>query len=104
MIRWSLDDRKSAADTIRRLGEDDLLYLNRLIIERLHLLSQARSTVLMSRFNTGDRVAFQTPSGEHKRGVVLRLHKKTVAVQTDDGHRWNVSPAFLSPADLPERR
>jgi hypothetical protein len=100
-----LKDRHAAAETIRHLGEEDLRFLNRLIIERLKLIAQARSTALMSQFNIGDRVGFQAPTGQWKRGVIQRLHKKTVAILTDDGHHWNVSPGLLSPTGhAPEQR
>lgn len=88
-------DRLSAVEAIKRLGEDDLLFLNRLIVERLKLISQARSTSLMASFTVGDRVGFQAPDGRALEGIVLRLNKKTVSVATDDGHQWNVAPGLL---------
>lgn len=88
-------DRAAAAETIRRLGEDDLRYLNRLIVERLKLIHQARSTVMLANFNVGDRVRFPTGAGDEKTGVIIRLNKKTASIATDDGHRWNVHPGFL---------
>lgn len=88
-------DRVSAVEAIKRLNEEDLLFLNRLIVERLMLISQARSTSLMARFTRGDRVGFQAPDGRTLEGLVLRLNKKTVSVGTDDGHQWNVAPGLL---------
>ena len=88
-------DRVSAIEAIKRLNEEDLLFLNRLIVERLKLISQARATMLMTSFTKGDRVAFQTPDGRRREGVVLHLNKKTISVATDDGHRWNVAPGLL---------
>jgi len=100
-----LKDRNTTAEAIRHLSEDDLRFLNRLIVERLKLIAQARSTALMSRFNIGDRVGFQAPNGEWKDGVVQRLNKKTVTILTEKGHHWNVSPGFLSLVGHgPERR
>ena len=93
---WTLDDREAAAEAIRRLGEEDLRYLNRLIVDRLKLISQARSTLLLARFSVGQQVTFQAPSGAHKTGIILKLNKKTATIQTDDGDRWNVHPTFLS--------
>jgi hypothetical protein len=93
-----LENREGAAEAIRRMGEEDLLYLNRLIVERLQLIAQARSTALLSRFSVGDRVGFPTSSGERKTGIILKLNKKTAAIQTDDKQQWNVGPAFLRPA------
>lgn len=89
-------DRVSAVEAIKRLNEEDLLFLNHLIVERLKLISQARSASLMASFTKGDRVSFQAPDGRLLEGVVLRLNKKTVSVATDDDHHWNVSPSLLN--------
>lgn len=88
-------DRVSAVEAIKRLNEDDLCFLNRLIVERLKLISQARAIALMANFTKGDRVCFQAPDGQMIEGIVLRLNKKTISITTDDGHRWNVSPGLL---------
>lgn len=88
-------DRVSAVEAIKRLGEDDLLFLNQMIVERLKLISQAKSTSLMAAFSIGDLVSFQAPDGQEIQGVVLRLNKKTVSIDSDDGHRWNVAPGLL---------
>jgi len=88
-------DRVSAVEAITRLNEEDLLFLNRLIVERLKLISQARATTLMTSFTRGDRVGFQAPDGRMLEGMVLRLNKKTISVATDDSHQWNVAPGLL---------
>jgi len=88
-------DRLSAVEAIKRLGEDDLRFLNRLIVERIKLISQARSTSLMAAFGIGDMVSFHATDGRKTRGMVRRLNKKTVSVYTEDGHRWNVAPSLL---------
>lgn len=88
-------DRISAVEAIKRQSEEDLLFLNRLIVERLKLISQAKSTCLMAGFTRGDRVGFQAPDGRSLQGIVLRLNKKTVSVATEDGHQWNVAPGLL---------
>lgn len=90
-----ITDRVSAVEAIKQLGEDDLLFLNRLIVERLKLISQAKSTNLMATFSIGDLVSFRASDGREVQGVVLRLNKKTVSIDSGDGHRWNVAPGFL---------
>ena len=89
-------DRESAIDAVNRLSEDDLRFLNRLIVERLKLISQARATTLLANFTKGDRVVFRTSEGRRVEGTVLRLNKKSVSVVTDDGHQWNFSPGLLN--------
>ena len=88
-------DQASAVEAIKRLNEEDLRFLNRLIVERLKLLSQARATEEMISFTRGDRVRFQGHNGKILDGMVIRLNKKTVSVLTDDGRQWNVSPGLL---------
>lgn len=91
----TLIDRNSAVEAIKKLNEDDLVYLNRLIIERLKLISQAKSTNLMSNFTIGDKVKFVGTDGEAKRGVIERLNKKTATIKLSNGHIWNVAPGLL---------
>jgi hypothetical protein len=95
--QFILKDRRTAAEAIRHLGEEDLRFLNRLIVEHLKLIAQARSTALVAWFNIGDRVGFQPPSGERKSGIVQKLNKKMATVLTSEGQHWNISPGFLSP-------
>ena len=80
------------------MSEDDLRFLNRLIVERLKLIGQARSTAMLSHFSVGDRVSFPSTTGERKAGVIVRLNKKTASIATDDGQQWNVHPGFLNPS------
>ncbi len=90
-----IHDRISAVEAIKNLGEEDLYFLHNLIVERLNLLSQARSTVEMASFTKGDHVVFTTRDGQVINGRVMRLNKKTVSILSDDGHKWNVAPGFL---------
>lgn len=80
---------------IKNLSEKELIYLNRLVIERLKLISQEKSTTQMMRFNIGERVSFTAPDGRRKQGVIVRLNKKTVSLRTDDDENWNVAPGLL---------
>jgi hypothetical protein len=88
-------DKYSAVEAIKKLGVDDLRFLNRLIIERLKILHQVKSSLQMSKFNIGDKVSFQGANGEIKRGIIHRLNKKTVSIITDDKQQWNVAPGLL---------
>ena len=91
-------DRELFTEALRNMGEEDLLYLNRMVVERLTLLAQAKSTVELAQFAEGDRVHFTPSDGRVRHGVVLRLNRKTASVRTDDGQGWKVSPALLSKA------
>ena len=91
-------DRELFVQALRHMGAEDLLFLNRMVVERLNLLAQARSTVQLAQFAEGDRVEFTTQHGIVKQGVVVRLNKKTASLRTDDAQNWKVSPALLRKA------
>ncbi|MFZ2738702.1 MAG: hypothetical protein WBI20_05360 [Burkholderiaceae bacterium] len=79
-----------------KLTEDELLGLNRRIVERLKLIRQHSTLTSMIKFEVGQRVSFD-PDGRARSGVLIKFNPKTVVVLTDDGLRWKVSPQFLRP-------
>lgn len=81
---------------ITALGEDELIDLNRRIVERLRFLSQSRAHHKMLEFKVGDRVAFKPDDRPALCGVLTKYNKKTVTVITDNGERWNVAPGLLT--------
>lgn len=87
---------KKIEEFIKSLGIEELHYLNRLIIERLKLLHQEKSTSQMQRFNVGEKVRFKDPTGTVKTGTIIRLNKKTVSLITTSGEQWNVAPGLLA--------
>jgi hypothetical protein len=84
---------------IKDLNEEELVYLNRLIIERLKLIYQEKSTRSLARFNLGESVGFPDHAGKMKMGRIIRLNKKTATILTMDGQRWKVSPGLLRSVD-----
>jgi hypothetical protein len=82
---------------ISKLSEDDLMDLNRRIIERLQLLRSAKSLTQLARFSVGMAVKFDTDDGRTITGTVARLNQRTVTVVTASG-RWRVSPSLLRTA------
>jgi hypothetical protein len=81
---------------ITLLSEDELIDLNRRIVERLRFLSQTRAHNRMLEFKVGDRVSFKPDDRPALRGVLTRYNKKTVTVITDNGEHWNVAPGLLT--------
>ncbi len=92
-------DIRRIEDFIKTLKEDELIYINRLVIERLKLISQQKSTNQMVRFNIGERVCFADHEGKLRKGQIVKLNKKTASIKTDDNHNWNVSPSLLKHLD-----
>lgn len=88
-------DRDDIVKEIKKLSEEDLRFLHQVITERLKLMAQAKSTLLMADFHRGERVHFQGTDGLVKSGAIIRLNRKTASIRTDDGHLWNVHPCLL---------
>jgi hypothetical protein len=83
---------------IDQLSESELIDLNHRIVARLRMFAQLRAHSSMLEFKVGERVSFDAEDGCRIVGMLVRYNKKTVSLVTDDGHRWNVSPALLTRA------
>jgi hypothetical protein len=75
--------------------EEELLHLNRLIVERLRLMRQIGAHQAMTKYRIGQRVSFADRGGRTIRGVLTRYNRKSVSIAADDGTQWTVDPAFL---------
>ncbi|MBI3182154.1 MAG: hypothetical protein HYZ28_08410 [Myxococcales bacterium] len=83
---------------LSQYSEDELIDLNRKIVERLRSLRQRRCLEEMARFDIGDTVSFMPEAGRVIVGRVARTNAKTITVISTNGQRWRVSPALLSRA------
>ena len=88
---------------LTKLSKGDLIDLNRRIIERLQLLSSAKSLTQLAHFSVGMAVKIDTDDGRTITGTVARLNQRTVTVVTASG-RWRVSPSLLRTAAAPQAR
>ena len=61
---------------ISKLSEDDLMDLNRRVIERLQVLRSAKSLAQLARFSVGMDVKFDTDDGRTITGTVARLNQR----------------------------
>ena len=80
---------------LTQLSEEELVHLNRLIVERLRLMRSARQLVELARFTGGMRVEFTTDDGQTLRGEITKLNRKTATVWCDPSGHWRVSPSLL---------
>jgi hypothetical protein len=83
---------------LTKLSEDELVELNRRIVERLQLMRSAKSLSQLARFSVGMLVEFDTDDGRTVNGTVARLNRQTATVVTASG-RWRVSPSRLRAVD-----
>lgn len=84
---------------IDRLTEAELVDLNNRIVERLRFLSQMHAHAEMLEFRLGERVTFRSAGRGEVSGTLTRYNRKTVTVLSDEGQRWNVSPALIRKVD-----
>ena len=82
---------------LTRLSEDELLDLNRRIVERLRLMRSARQLVELAQFTVGMQVEFTTDDGRTLQGEITRLNRKTATVCCNPSGHWRVSPMLLRP-------
>lgn len=80
---------------LNHLSEVDLRLLNRMVVERLKLYRKARDLNGLAKFNVMDRVYF-VHDGKKICGAVIKLNRRSATVCSEDNHRWNVSPTFLT--------
>ena len=66
-------------------SEEELVELNRRIVERLRALHQQRRYKEMARFNLGDTVSFTVEAGRAVVGKVIRANTKTITVLSSTG-------------------
>jgi hypothetical protein len=84
---------------ITKLSEDELVELNRRIVERLQFIRSARNLTQLARFSVGMSVEFDTDDGRTISGTVARLNQRTATVIGEAG-RWRVSPSLLRPVPV----
>ena len=78
--------------------EDELIHLDRLIVERLRLMHQVKAHRAMTQFRVGQRVQFGSSSGRVVTGILAKYNRKSVTVVTEQGESWTVAPTLLQPA------
>ncbi len=83
---------------LEEFTEEELVHLNRLIVERVRLMQQVKAHRAMTQFRVGQRVKFNSNAGQPVVGTLAKYNRKSVTVVTADGHSWTVSPTFLQPA------
>ena len=90
-----IENRTKIESFIKELAEEELIYLNKLVVERIKYLRQVETTNQMAIFNLGDMVEFQDSHGTMLQGRVIKINKKTLTVLMDDRKQWNVHPGYL---------
>lgn len=85
---------------VENMNEADLHALFALVRERLKFVHSVRDLHSLQQFQMFEDVLFEH-RGEHIRGIVFRINRRTITVKTLDRGEWKVSPALLKRRDTP---
>ena len=89
------DNLPRLLSALELLTEQELIQLNRVIVQRLRLMEQIRAHGQMINLRVGQSVLFTNTAGQTIRGTIARHNRKSVTVVTPDGNQWRVSPSLL---------
>jgi hypothetical protein len=77
----------------------ELTVLNKMIVERIHLINKANALLAFSTLKPGDHVSWKGSEGIIRKGIILKFNHKTVSVNIDEKSYCNVSPQLLKKID-----
>jgi hypothetical protein len=78
---------------INDMSYERLFELHEEVVKRLRYLGEMRTRATLDRYQVGDRVKFDDGRGRTVGGVVVRINKKSLTVETPRG-RWSGIPPF----------
>ncbi len=77
---------------IDNLSYDELFELHERVVRRLRYIADLRVRSTLERFSIGDRVKFDDGRGRTLAGVVSRVNRKTLSIDTRKGAYKGVPP------------
>lgn len=82
-------------DFIKELNIDELILLNKMVVERIKILSQVETSNAMQKYNIGEWVKFEDNNNRLIEGKIIKINKKTISILTRENIKWNVHPTFI---------
>ncbi len=88
------------ADILNPMTADELMELNKLVIQRIKILNQLYTLGSLNRLKIGDKVKWNGSDGIIRSGKIIRLNSKTASISIGDNKGyWRVSPQLLEKID-----
>ena len=81
---------------IEEMSIDQLMELNEVICERIDYLRAVEDQEMRRRLCLGNQVHFEGRMGQQVFGVVIKINRKTVIVQSQNGKQYKIPPSMLS--------
>ena len=76
------------------LREEELVTLNKTIIEKLKQMRKEKIRTYAQQFKVGDIVSFEG-QGSKRSGVIIKINSRSLSIITLGNVRWNVDPSLL---------
>jgi hypothetical protein len=87
-----MSDNDAVMD-LNDMSYEQLFELHEEVIKRLRYLADLRTRATLDRYQVGDRVKFDDGRGRTVGGIVVRINRKSLTVETPRG-RWSGIPPF----------
>jgi hypothetical protein len=81
---------------IDQMDMQDLIMLDRIIVERVKLLNRVDTLNRQAQFRAGMSVTFLDNQGAPLCGIILKMNPRTVSIMTEDLRKWTVDPHLLT--------
>jgi predicted transcriptional regulator len=89
------NQEKRIEEFIKGLSIDELMTLNKMVVERIKVLNQIETSNAMRKYNIGEWVKFENNKRQIIEGRIIKINKKTISIITKENIQWNVHPSFL---------
>ena len=97
-MELSIAQKRQIVDQFDKLIKDysieELVIVNKLIVERIKHLQKTNTLFEMAKFRIGDIVSFKAHD-QFISGRIIKFNQKTISILSDDHVQWNVSPKLL---------
>lgn len=89
------NEEKRIEEFIKGLSIDELISLNKMVVERIKVLNQIETSNAMRKYNIGECVEFEDNNNQIIKGRIIKINKKTISILTNGNLQWNVHPSFI---------
>lgn len=86
-----------------RLNKNELMVLNKTVVELLKTTYDQETLVAAGNFNQGDMVRFTDNNNIGRSGIITKKNQKTFEVLTADSYIIRISPTYLKPEPNPSK-
>jgi len=87
---------EATKEALRKQSIEDLLELNRFVVETVNMKQRQKAQAKLSEFHVGEIVSFRNRLGQYVSGRIKTINEKTVSLeQCSDSKMWRVHASYL---------